>query len=148
MMGHPHCKYGVHAPEAQGSLYAPEAQGSLPREQALLYARRTRTSLGRAVPYLSCTVWCTAGALLRICAQAGTVRDQGALPPPQPNPIPKPNPNQAHHLILIRTLTLTLIKVHYHHLNHSADHGGAQVNHACSQVISVSQIIMHQACTM
>ena len=30
-------------------LYVPEAQGSLPRGQALLYVRRTRTSLGRAV---------------------------------------------------------------------------------------------------
>ena len=94
MMGPPHCPYG---------LYAPEAQGSLPREQALLYARRTRTSLGRAVPYVPCTVWCTAGALLRTCAQAGQVPDQGALPPPQPNPNPNPNPNQMHHLILTLT---------------------------------------------
>ena len=44
----PYCTYGLRVP-ASCVLYVPEAQGSLPRGQALLYVRRRRTSVRRAV---------------------------------------------------------------------------------------------------
>ena len=47
-VGPPCCAYGLGAP-ASCVLYVPEAQGSLPPGPHALYARRTRTSLGRAV---------------------------------------------------------------------------------------------------
>ena len=43
-----YCTYGPRAP-AFCVLYVPEAQGSLPPGRHALYARGTRTSLGRAV---------------------------------------------------------------------------------------------------
>ena len=46
--GPPCGTYGLRVP-ASCVPYVPEAQGSLPQGQALLYVRRTRTSLGLAV---------------------------------------------------------------------------------------------------
>ena len=64
-------------------LYVPEAQGSLPPGPHALYVRRTRVSLGRAVPYrVPCTVAPQESAIYQlgeVYAKQGEAAKLGAL---------------------------------------------------------------------